>query len=165
MWKEAHKLLAVQEWSMILPLYDFYNRFHPYAAQSLAISALMVGVQEVCLMVVTLGPGLECRSRKLLAERETFRGQMLDRMGNYLVEREMRKLDSEITKGYRRTGRATTRRYSPGYRDFSIEAQEVFVDLSRQTISCLELLPGFLLRPEKTITALKGARPRQTQGG
>lgn len=164
-WKEAHELIAVQKGSMVLPLQDFFDRFHPYAAQSRAISSLMKGVQQVCLMVVTIGGDLESRSRKHFAEKTVFRGYVLDRMGSYLAETEMRKLDSEITRGFRHLKRSTTKRYSPGYRDFSIEAQKVFVGLFDRAIPCLELLPGFLLKPEKTITALKGVRPTETQGG
>ena len=114
--------------------------------------------QQVVLMVVTLGANLECHVRRHLEERSAFRGYVLDRIGSYLVEREMKLLDEEIGEDCRKSGRSTTKRYSPGYRDFSIEAQKVFVDLSAGALPGLYLLPGFLLKPEKTITAFKGVR-------
>lgn len=163
-WREAHELIAVEKKHMVLTIQDFFRGFHPHAAQSQAICALMEGAQQVCLLMATLGADLESHSRRYLEEKETFRGYLLDRMGSYLVEKEMRKLDAEITEACRRVGKTTTKRYSPGYRDFSMEAQKVFFDLFGSMIPGLSMLPGFLLKPEKTITAVKGVLPGEAQG-
>lgn len=164
-WREAHELIVVEKKSIVLPIRDFFRGFHPHAARSQAICALMEGAQQVCLMMATLGAELESRSRRYLEEKAVFRGYLLDRMGSYLAEKEMRELDGEITEAYRREGKTTTKRYSPGYRDFSMEAQKVFFDLFGPMIPGLSLLPGFLLKPEKTITAVKGVLPGEAQGG
>jgi hypothetical protein len=53
-------------------------------------------------------------------------------------------------------GCTATRRYSPGYGDFALEANRVFVELASGAMAGLEMGDGGLLRPEKTITAIKG---------
>ena len=110
----------------------------------------------MALLVVSLGPQVEGRARELLARREAFAGFMLDRMGSYLAEWCMADLDRQVAERLSAQSCATTRRYSPGYQDFALEAQRAFVDLVGEVIPGLALEPGNLLRPEKSISAIKG---------
>ena len=156
LWKEAHILLNAYEWRMLLPADVFLDRFHPYARESKAVSRLLSGACQIWLMAVTLGGALEQRSREYFAQNRSFHGFILDRMGSFLVEEKMRELDGKITRECADNGDSATRRYSPGYQDFSLEAQRVFIELIGTDIPDLALTTGFLLKPEKTITALKG---------
>ncbi|MEJ2718600.1 MAG: hypothetical protein P8182_15950, partial [Deltaproteobacteria bacterium] len=130
--------------------------FHPYAEESSDIRRLLSRATEVCLMVATLGPALEHRARDYLAHRETFRGYVLDRMGSYLVEHVIRQLDASVEKHWAAKGLRCTKRYSPGYGDFHIEAQSVFVKMLSHTMPNLKMTARGLLLPEKTVTAIKG---------
>jgi hypothetical protein len=156
LWKEARDLIVPETCARWLELHDFFTAFHPYAEESSDIRRLLSGATEVCLMVATLGPALERRARDYLARRETFRGYVLDRMGSYLVEHVIRQLDARMEKQCAVRGLRFTKRYSPGYGDFRIEAQRVFVNLLSDTMPYLKMTPRGLLLPEKTVTAIKG---------
>ena len=159
LWEEAQGLLDVATWQARLEMPDFFQRFHPHAANSTALDRLLAPCRQVCLLMVSLGPRLERRARDYLHQQETFRGYILDRMGSYLVEQRMRGLDRQVSQAAQTRGCGTTRRYSPGYGDFALAANRAFVDLASATFPGLEMSDGGLLRPEKTITALKGLAP------
>ena len=107
-------------------------------------------------MAVSLGGRIEETSRDLFARHEAFAGFMLDRMGSYLAEWCMSSLDQQVTQSLEARDLRATRRYSPGYKDFSLKAQKVFVELAGHATPELKLGPGNLLLPEKSITAVKG---------
>lgn len=159
LWEEAQTLLAPAAWQCRLSADQFWTRFAPHARASQALGRLLAGCTQVVLLVATLGQPLERRAQSYLERREAFRGYILDRMGSFLVENRMRQLDRQVNAQARAQGLVPTRRYSPGYQDFSLEAQGVFVELAAQEMPGLGLSPGGLLQPEKTITALKGLSP------
>lgn len=156
LWEEAQDLVDLATWRDCLEMPDFLRRFHPHAENSAALGRLLAPCCQVCLLVVSLGPRLERRARDYLDQQEAFGGYILDRMGSYLVERHMGSLDRRVTLAAQTRGFAATRRYSPGYGDFALEANRVFVELASGVIPGLEISDGGLLRPEKTITAIKG---------
>lgn len=154
--QEAGRLMEISTWTRRLVKEDFLALFRPWAEESKSIMKLLADSEHVWLMAATLGPGLESRARWYMDHDEYFRGYVLDRLGSYLVEQEMRKLDRAV-RGYAGAdGRGTTHRYSPGYGDFSQEAQRAFLVLLAEEFPNLRLDEGGLLQPEKTVTALKG---------
>jgi hypothetical protein len=155
LWEEARFLARPCAWHEILSREMFYKIFSPYAAESTAIDRLLGGAFHVHLMAASIGEELEARSRHYLREDRPFSGFILDRMGSYLVEREIRKLDRAITGRARTAGRRTSRRYSPGYGDFSIMAQNIFIPVIGRAIPGLRVSGDGLVKPEKTVTALK----------
>ncbi len=156
LWEEALVLLKAANWRSLLTVDEFFDVFHPYAESSQSIRRLLRCAREVWLLAVTAGDGVERRSREYLKKGEAFRGYVLDRMGSFLAEEQIRQVDKIISEESTGKGYKTTRRYSPGYRDFSLEAQVVFVDLASCAIPELRLTSDFLLVPEKSITAIKG---------
>lgn len=153
--EEAEGLIDIKNWNRCVSVENFFSLFQPFARQSKSICKLIEHSVDVWLMVVTLGQNLERKSKEYFSKNEIFRGYMLDRLGSFLVEEEMKKMDSAISK---RCGAndATTHRYSPGYGDFSIKAQQVFLNLVKHDIPELKISFGYLLTPEKTVTAIKG---------
>jgi hypothetical protein len=156
LWNESHQLIEVCRWSVLVPVDEFFARFHPYASESMAVARLLAGARQVWLMAVTIGDALERRSREYFAQNQAFCGFILDRMGSFLVEDEIRKLDEKIIRECERKGGSVTRRYSPGYQDFSLESQKVFIEMIGSNMPGLKLTSGCLMKPEKTIPALKG---------
>jgi len=79
-------------------------------------------------------------------------------LGSWLAEESMRKLDRKVERQGALLGFKTTRRYSPGYKDFALQAQEVFYRIIRNKRPEIELYlsQAHVLAPEKTVTALKG---------
>jgi hypothetical protein len=162
--QEAAQLLEIRTWKRRLTKGDFLTLFRPWAGESRSITKLIADSGHVWLMAATLGPGLESRSRWYLDHDEYCRGYVLDRLGSYLVEQEIRKLDRDIRSAADAVGHGTTHRYSPGYGDFSLEAQRVFLALLVDDFPDLRLDSSGLLQPEKTVTALKGELGQGTAG-
>ena len=159
LWQKALTLCRPLAWQRLVSMQDFLDMFHPHAGQSRALKRLLKESDRVALLAVSLGAKPEERSRELLGVDEIFDGFMLDRMGSYLVEWCMSGLDRELTRELAGQGFAVTHRYSPGYQDFPLEAQEVFVRLARENIPFLTVRENLSLYPEKSITALKGIGP------
>ena len=154
--EETVGLIDTKNWSKCVPVDDFYELFHPYARSSKSISKLLRRAEHVYLMAVTLGEDLGNRAKEYFGKKEIFKGYILDRLGSFLVEEEVKKIDMEITRQCKDNGHATTHRYSPGYGDFSIKAQQAFFDLVKDSIPGLTISHGCFLSPEKTVTAIKG---------
>jgi hypothetical protein len=158
-WREALDLAQPRYWHDLIAIDAFLLIFEPHARASLALGRLLKGCDRVVLMTVSLGFQVEEKARELLARHEAFAGFMLDRMGSYLAEWCMSNLDRQVTESLGAQGLQTTRRFSPGYKDFSLEAQKVFVELAESAILGLRLGPGNSLAPNKSITAIKGVSP------
>jgi hypothetical protein len=116
-------------------------------------------LDEKLISWLQIGEELEFQVHSLLQQRESFHGYILDKLGFFLIEDTITHLDDSIEQYYKQKGMLTTRRYSPGYRDFSLEAQHLFVELASHDISCLLVNSNHILKPEKSITALKGCGP------
>jgi hypothetical protein len=164
LWEEAQGLLDLATWQCRLSAREFWQRFAPHAQASRAVGRLLEGCSQVVLLAASLGGRLEDRARSYAAQGEAFRAYILDRLGSYLVEKQMRGLDRQVRQRAQGEGLVATRRYSPGYQDFPLEAQGVFLELAGPALPGVRLSPSGLLKPEKTITALKGLRPPTAEG-
>ena len=133
------------------------------AGESRAVGRLLDGCDGVWLMA-TIGDGIEGRARNLLRRRESFHGYILDRLGSFWIEALIDDLDAAVETHCEASGLSATRRYSPGYRDFGLEAQPILVRLMGDD-AFLEVTAGLLLTPEKSITAVKGCRPLPVSEG
>lgn len=158
LWQEAQALSQPRTWQKNLSLYEFLDAFAPHAAESVDLSRTLAGCHAVVLMAVTIGDALETRGREYFCQGRPFAGFMLDRMGSYLVEAEMRGLHAAVRAGNAASDLVTTRRYSPGYKDFSLEAQAHFMRLIAGDLPGLTLSSAFMLTPDKSVTAVCGVK-------
>ncbi|MBW2646080.1 MAG: hypothetical protein JRE23_07875 [Deltaproteobacteria bacterium] len=154
--QELLSLLDTKKWRMCVSIDKFYDLFGAYAHESQSITKLLKRSVKVYLITISLGQAIERRSREYFKNSESFNGYVADRLGSFLVEEEIRNIDSTISRQCSESGYTTTRRYSPGYGDFSINAQQIFFDLAKDSIPELKISPGCLMSPEKTVTAIKG---------
>jgi len=154
---EALELTQALTWSCSVTRPEFFESFAPYAEQSSALTKLLSDAHQVWLLAATIGPDLENKSQEYFERRETFRSYMLDRMGSYLVEQQIQALDHEVNQKCLEAGCQCTHRFSPGYGDFSIQAQSVFARLLKEAMPALSLSSGCIFFPQKTVTAVKGA--------
>ncbi len=159
LWQEASALVRLQTWQMRLGIESFLDAFHPHARQSKDLARTLEGCPEVWLGAVTIGDALEQRSREYFQLGRPFAGYMLDRMGSFLAEASMRRLHAKVRAQCAQTHGRATRRYSPGYGDFALQAQTHFLRLAGDALPGLQLTSGFLLLPEKSITAVCGCMP------
>ena len=158
LWQEALSLVQIKIFKKKLKKDDFYPLFNPDAEQSRAVRRLLQDCHSVMLMIATLGTQLEEQAKQYRIEKQLFSGYILDRMGSYLVESTMRSLDKKISKECDKRQQTCTIRYSPGYQDFPLECQSVFIQLSQHKLPFLKIKPNFQIVPEKTITAIKGIK-------
>ncbi|WP_243361196.1 hypothetical protein [Fundidesulfovibrio terrae] len=156
LWEEAQTLAQTRTWQATLPVREFYQAFAPQAEQSADLTRTLSGCDRVELLAATIGEALEARGREYFSGGRPFAGFMLDRMGSFLAEAAMRGLHARVRARHAATGERVTRRYSPGYGDFSLEAQGHFQRLMGDSLPGLTLLPSFLFIPEKTVTAVCG---------
>ncbi|MFP5221656.1 MAG: hypothetical protein ACLGSA_05150 [Acidobacteriota bacterium] len=158
LWREARALSQPRTWRKRLDMGDFLEAFAPHAAESVDLSRTLAGCREVVLMACTIGSALETRGREYFSQGRPFAGFMLDRMGSYLVEAEMRGLHAAVRAENAASGLVATRRYSPGYKDFSLEAQAHFIRLIGDALPGLTLSSAFMLTPDKSVTAVCGIK-------
>lgn len=157
-WDEALELCRPTVWVLAMKHEEFFQRLSRYTGESHALVRLLTGCTDIRLMAATIGEGIECRARALLRRRESFHGYILDRIGSFLIEDLISHLDYAIEEQCRMQDISTTRRYSPGYRDFSLEAQRLFADLISD-VPLFKVNANHLLSPEKSVTAVKGCAP------
>jgi len=158
--EESLTLIDIKKWFNRVPVDEFYETFSPYARESQSITKLLREAEKVWLIAVSLGENLEFRSRGYFRNNEVFRGYILDRLGSFLIEEEVKKIDRTISQECQRDNLTTTQRYSPGYGDFSIKAQQIFFNLAKDYIYGLRISSGSILFPEKTVTVIKGVIKR-----
>ena len=158
LWQETLLLAQVTIFKKELKKDDFFSLFNPYAKKSRAVMRLLQDCHSVMLMIATLGTQVEDQAKKYRIEKQLFSGYILDRMGSYLVESTIRNLDRTINSECDKRQQTCTIRYSPGYQDFPLECQSIFIQLSQQKLPFLKIKPNFQLIPEKTITAIKGIK-------
>ena len=155
-WREALRLASPRTWRMNASLEAFLEAFQPHAPASRDLMRTLEGCRRVALMAVTIGPSLEERAGLRFCEGRPFAGYLLDRMGSHLAEEAMRGLHAGVRREAQAAGGRATRRYSPGYGDFPLQAQEPFLRLVGHGLPGLTLTSGWMLRPEKSVTAVCG---------
>ncbi len=123
------------------------------------VHALLRRAETAALFVVTLGPGPEEEIRAATAAGRLRDVVLLDALASEAVEDLARAAQRFVQELAAREGRAVTRRFSPGYCDWPLEAQRVLDGLVRFEDAGVILHPSCILEPEKTITAVMGIGP------
>lgn len=154
-WAEFHQLAALKTWRQLMEREAFEEHFAPHAANSRALQRALAESPSVWLLAVTLGPAPEERYAEYLAQRRPLEAYLLDRTASFMAEHAMQALDDQVSALSAERGQATGTRFSPGYGDLSVEAQPAFLELVDPELG-LYLTGGKLLKPEKSITAIKG---------
>lgn len=151
LWQKALRLAQPTTFAKDLEREDFLDRFAPHARASLRLMHRLRGCDRVWVLAATLGPDLENHAAKLFADSRAFDGYALERMGAFLADKTMRQLKAELG-ALAPCGPS----YSPGYLDFSLEAQAPLVALARQGLPLLGLTAGYALTPSMSVTAVMG---------
>jgi hypothetical protein len=154
-WEEAVCLTEPSQWCHVLSKEEFISCFYPFAVESRSVTRLIENSRKVWLLAASIGGLLEARAKEYLSRRIAYRGFMLDRIGSYFVEYQVANLSKKIDMNSVEQGFETTRRFSPGYHDFSISAQEIFLNIIGGAMK-LRLTESCIILPEKTVTAIKG---------
>ena len=158
LWKMALQITHEYTWWKKISIEEFAEAFHPFYQSSQAVQKLLQNSTNVYLLAVSIGSYIEDLAREFMKNKQPFNGYILDRMGSYLVKIEIEKLDRSISSEAKSLGYTSTKRFSPGYGDFPLEAPQVFVELIKSAIPWIKLAANGQIIPEKTVTALKGGQ-------
>ncbi len=124
--------------------------------ESQVISKLLSKCRQVAIFVLTIGGRLEEIAAKLAEGNMIVESYMLDAIGSSAVEGLAESVNDRIRERARQRGLAASRRFSPGYCDWSINQQEaVFRALAGKT-SSVQLSSGCLMTPQKSISGIIG---------
>ena len=122
---------------------------------------------ELAAGLVTIGPALEQRITRLLADGETTRALLLDAAGSAAAEEAAAELERRILAARGAEAGRAARRFSPGYGRWPVTAQrELLALLPHQEIG-VRLLPSCLMAPRKSVSFALwlGNEGRPPQGG
>ncbi len=156
LWQEAQELACVRTWQCRMTRQDFEDRFKPHSRSSTALQTVLGSCEHVYLLAVSLGEKIGQKTHSYLNGNKPLKGYLLDRMGSFMAEDAMKSLDGHLATHSLACGERVTRRFSPGYHDFSLDAQKTFLALIGDRLPGLRIGESALLLPEKTITAVKG---------
>jgi hypothetical protein len=112
----------------------------------------------VTLMAVTLGPVWDAALDDLCARGEAAEAWFLDAIGTKMADQAARAVEDRAAGDLAREGFRRTRRYRPGYGDWSVEVQAElcgFVEAHRIGVCPNE---ASMLVPHKSITGVLGFR-------
>ena len=120
------------------------------------LSKFLKRYQELVLFGVTIGPAI-IAARDTLMQADPAAGVIYDAVGSEMVEEALNIYQAKLTTTLRREGKTLAQpRYSPGYGDCAIQAQDVFFKHLPMNELGVTLTPAYIMRPEKSITAFAG---------
>jgi hypothetical protein len=123
--------------------------------KSLSLAKVLKRSAYVSVLAATIGPRLDQRVEGLTQQEPTL-AFLLDRVGGWMADYMAWKIDERIEAEAKRAGFGRTMRYSPGYGDFSLSCQPLLLQKVGGSRIGLNLTEGFLLVPQKSVTALIG---------
>ena len=125
--------------------------------ESKALSRNLEGCREVFLMAATLGIGPDRLIARAQAEGAMSRAMALQAASAAMIEAWCDDVNAELARQAKARGRALRPRFSPGYGDFSLEAQPgIFRLLGAQRNIGITLTDSLLMLPTKSVTAVIG---------
>lgn len=124
-----------------------------------AIAKHLKGCKKCVLMAVTLGPQIDKLIRRAQVT-DMAKAVALDACASSLIEDLCDQINRHLTEEYQEKGMRLTTRFSPGYADLPLKAQELFSNLLEMEKRIgLTQSRDHLLLPRKSITAIIGILP------
>jgi cobalamin-dependent methionine synthase I len=127
--------------------------------RSFVIARLLEQCQQVAAFLVTIGNELEKEATRLAKKGLILESYVLDTIGSSMVEKTAEHVAQEIGRIASAQGHCISRRFSPGYCDWSIRQQkEIFRMIDGAPLG-VRLTAGFLMMPQKSISGVIGIGP------
>lgn len=126
-----------------------------------SICGHLEGCSGVVLFAATLSEGVD-RLIRQLSVRSMSAAVIADSMASAAVEQVCDMAEQEIMKEFQ--GKYTTWRFSPGYGDFPLETQKLFLEvLSASKRIGVHITGGGLMAPCKSVTAVIGISDKEIE--
>lgn len=113
------------------------------------------GCHRVALLAVTVGEKIVTATAEILAQDAGAQALVYDAVGSETAEAAMNWLDEYIAKSLHAPPH---QRFSPGYFDWQIAAQDSFMNILQLNEIGITLTAQYQLQPEKSITAVRGIK-------
>lgn len=114
---------------------------------------------KITIMAVTLGQKIDDIISDLFAKDEYTQAVVLDAIGTEAVEQGANHFNEMLLQQAYQQGFQLTQRFSPGYGRWDIKNQEFLLELLEESKLDISLTEGYMLKPQKTITAVIGWIP------
>ncbi|MBN2134109.1 MAG: hypothetical protein JW737_00110 [Acidobacteria bacterium] len=119
------------------------------------LASWLTGCGEIYILALTVGRAIADKIQDLSDSGEVTRALLMDAVSSELVEAAADALTRRIA---REANAPITKRYSPGYGDWKIDAQRMIDDILCLGEIGIELNDAYLMIPEKSITAVIGVK-------
>lgn len=122
------------------------------------LSRRLCGCDEAFVFAATVGVGAD-RAIRTAEVKSPLLSLACDSAGSALVEELCDAINTELAEEAKKQGRQTTKRFSAGYGDLSLEYQRQICRLldTPRNIGA-SLTDGVMMTPSKTVTAIVGIR-------
>jgi hypothetical protein len=120
------------------------------------VAGQLARAEGVLVFLCTAGPGIEERSRRLMAEGDPFTGFIADAVGSLVVDAAMDRVHDCVEALAGARGLRVTNRYSPGYCGWHVSQQQQLFRLLPAGFCGVSLSESSLMKPIKTVSGVIG---------
>ncbi len=125
--------------------------------ESKRLSAFLKNCREIVLMSATAGSDIIEAIRKDSTGNNLTRAVVFDAVGSEIVDASLDWIMDYYNRELRRENKhLTAMRFSAGYHDFLLENQKIIYDILQLRHIGIKIDENFILRPEKSVTAIAG---------
>ena len=155
--EEALLLLEVRG---VCELYDYKNctveSVPPFTIAGNSVIKHLDGCEKVICMAATVGAAIEQEITKKFERGEYLASVLLDAAATAAVEQAADLMEKNFAAKFSKEGYKMRWRFSPGYGDWNLTAQEKLFKISGAEQIGISLSSALMLEPRKSITAIIG---------
>ena len=141
-------------------LYDYKNctvwSEPPFTIAGNSIIKHLDGCEKVICMAVTVGAAIEQEINKKFERGEYLASVLLDAAATAAVEQAADLMEKNFAAKFSKEGYKMRWRFSPGYGDWDLTAQEKLFKISGAEQIGISLTSALMLEPRKSVTAIIG---------
>ncbi|MBR4151552.1 MAG: methionine synthase [Selenomonadaceae bacterium] len=141
-------------------LYDYKNctvaSKPPFTIAGNSIIKHLIGCEKVICMAATVGEAIEQEINKKFERGEYLASVLLDAAATAVVEQAADLMEKNFAAKFSKEGYKMRWRFSPGYGDWDLTAQEKLFKISGAEQIGISLTSAMMLEPRKSITAIIG---------
>lgn len=162
--------LILSEVRGIWELYDYKNctveSEPPFTIAGNSIIKHLSGCEKVICVAVTVGAAIEREINKKFERGEYLNSVLLDAAATAAVEQAADLMEKNFAAKFSKEGYKMRWRFSPGYGDWDLTAQEKLFKISGAEQIGISLTSAMMLEPRKSVTAIIGLEKKgqETRG-
>lgn len=120
------------------------------------VSSFLGKSEHIAVFAASCGPEVEHFSKKLIQDKHTLEGYLVDLIASELAESIAEKIHDEIAKHAARAQLLITNRYSPGYCNWPVSDQQALFSLLEGHNCGITVTPSSLMMPVKSVSGIVG---------